>query len=72
MHRVSRIAVAALLLVGAAMLAACSNGEAGGAGLLGGGTSTPAAQTSKKFWDRCIQTECPPMNEDDGRPKKQQ
>jgi hypothetical protein len=71
MHKASRDVVAGLLLMGAAMLGACSNGE-GGAGLLGGGTQTPAAQTSKKFWDRCIQTECPPMNEDDGRPKKQQ
>jgi hypothetical protein len=52
---------------------ACSNGPSETAqGVLGNGTSSSASQTSKKFWDRCLGSQCQPMNDDDGRPKKSQ
>jgi hypothetical protein len=54
--------VAAGLLVAAVVtLAACG----GDGGPLANGTSSATAIKSKKFWDRCNNGECPPMDQDD-------
>ncbi len=72
MGRVRRAIATALLLCGALLQPACSNGPSETAqGVLGNGTSSSASQTSKKFWDRCLGSQCQPMN-DDERPKKSQ
>jgi ABC-type glycerol-3-phosphate transport system substrate-binding protein len=63
MHRAPKFVVIALLLAAALVQTACGNDT------LSNATSSSAATTSKKFWDRCINGECPPMNEDDGKPK---
>ena len=59
MHRTRKIAAAALLVASAVGLGACGNSF---------GADT-ASSTSKKFWDRCLGTQCPPMNSDDDAPK---
>jgi hypothetical protein len=60
---------AGLLVAGLGTLAACS----GDGSPLANGTSSTAAIKSKKFWDRCNNGECPPMDQDDKpeRPKPQ-
>jgi hypothetical protein len=55
----------ALLLTGAEALSACSSGDQGP---LGSVTNSSTSSASKKFWDRCINGECPPMDPDD-KPK---
>jgi hypothetical protein len=62
-----RLIAVALLLNGVHALSACSNGDQGP---LGSVTNSSASTTSKKFWDRCVNGECPPMDTDD-KPKKQ-
>jgi hypothetical protein len=62
---ISRRMAIALLLTGADGLSACSNGDQGP---LGSVTNSSASSSSKKFWDRCINGECPPMETDD-KPK---
>lgn len=71
MHRAPKFVATALILAAAALQPACSN-DPSSSGILGNAANSSASQTSKKFWDRCINTECPPMNEDDGRAKKAQ
>jgi len=68
MHRAPKLVVTALLLAAAALQPACSN-DASDPGILGNAVSSSASTTSKKFWDRCLSDQCPPMNEDDGKPK---
>jgi hypothetical protein len=63
---ISRRMAIALLLTGASALPACSNGDQGP---LGSVTSSSASSSSKKFWDRCINGECPPMDSED-KPQK--
>jgi hypothetical protein len=71
MRRAPKFVATALILAAAALQPACSN-DSGSPGILGNAANSSASQTSKKFWDRCINTECPPMNEDEGRAKKPQ
>jgi hypothetical protein len=66
MHRARKLAVTVLLLACAAMQPACSNG------FTADGPAPSASETSKKFWDRCLGTQCPPMNSDDGAPKRKE
>ena len=63
MHRARKLAVTTLLLASAAIQPACSNGFGAT------GPSESASATSKKFWDRCLGTQCPPMNAEDRPPK---
>jgi hypothetical protein len=49
------------------MQSGCSNGFTSD-----GGSAPSASETSKKFWDRCLGTQCPPMNSDDDAPKRKQ
>jgi hypothetical protein len=58
---ISRRVAIALLLTDAGALSACSSGDQGP---LGSVTNSSATSTSKKFWDRCINGECPPMDAD--------
>jgi len=65
MHQSSRWIAAGTLLAAVVTLAACG----GDGGPIANGTSSTAAIRSKKFWDRCNNGECPPMDQDD-RPEK--
>ena len=56
-----------LLLACVVMQSGCSNGFTSD-----GGSAPSASETSKKFWDRCLGTQCPPMNSDDDAPKRKQ
>jgi len=68
---ISRRMVIALLVTGADALSACSSN--GDQGPLGSATNSSASSTSKKFWDRCINGECPPMETDEKpKPRAQQ
>ena len=71
MHRTPKFVATALILAAAALQPACSN-DASSPGILGNAANSSSSQTSKKFWDRCINSECPPMNENDPQPKKAQ
>jgi hypothetical protein len=64
---ISRHIAVALLLTGVHALSACSNGDQGP---LGSVTSSSASMDSRKFWDRCNNGECPPMDSED-KPQKQ-
>ena len=57
MDAIMRGLTTAVLVVASVWLAGCS----------GSGDAQP--DVAKKFWDRCLGTQCPPMGEDDGRPK---
>jgi hypothetical protein len=65
MHQSSRLIAAGMLLAVLVTLAAC----AGDGAPLANGTNSTAAIRSKKFWDRCNNGECPPMDQDD-RPER--
>ena len=67
MHQSLRLLATGMLLAAVVTLAACG----GDGGPLANGTSSTAAVRSKKFWDRCNNGECPPMDQDDRaeRPK---
>jgi hypothetical protein len=64
MNRAFRFMMTALLLGGSALLIACSNDIGAN-----GAESTGKSFDSRKYWDRCINGECPPMNETDARKK---
>jgi hypothetical protein len=61
MHHISRIISAGMLAAALVTLAACG----GDGGPFANATSSTAALRSKKFWDRCNNGECPPMDQDD-------
>ena len=66
--RVSRkLSATVLLLACAAIQPACKNGFTAQ-----GGSAPSASEASKKFWDRCIGTQCPPMNSDEDAPKRKE
>jgi len=65
MRRARELVGAVLLLVCAVMQSGCSSGFTAE-----GGSS--ASDTSKKYWDRCLGAQCPPMNADDDAPKRKQ
>jgi hypothetical protein len=56
LKRLLHFGLMALLLAGAAMQTACGN------------TAEPP-MNARKYWDRCLGTQCPPMDEVDGRKK---
>jgi len=66
MRLASKFALIVLLFTAVVSLEACSGGDGAP---LGGATSSSASMRSKKFWDRCNNGECPPMDADD-RPQK--
>ena len=66
MQRARKLAATAVILTCAAVQAACSNGFGAS------GASEAASSTSKKFWDRCLGTQCPPMNSEDEAPKSKE
>ncbi len=61
MNRASRFVATALLLVGSAMQTACGNSI--------GAESAGQSFDARKYWDRCLGTQCPPMDETDARKK---
>lgn len=67
MRRARKLTVTAMFLACAALQPACTN-----AFTADGATASSASETSKKFWDRCLGTQCPPMNSDDDAPKRKQ
>ncbi len=59
MSRVSRLVAMGLLLACAVLQAACSlNGD-----------SSAQPFDARKYWDRCLGAQCPPMDEGDARKK---
>jgi hypothetical protein len=56
LKRLLDFALMGLLLAGAAVQTACAN------------TAEPP-MNARKYWDRCLGTQCPPMDELDGRRK---